>query len=139
MKFAKMRMVITIAEIVIAAELGLGLWETLDSYRVGKGEARSMTISRRPPALPEDEEDRTDERGNRPALEPPVIEGSYDTSVPETDRRLGDRRTEGQPKGLKKLVAVLGPGLITGASDDDPSGVGTYSTAGASTGYTYLW
>lgn len=98
-----------------------------------------MTISWRPPAVPEDEEGHTDERGHSPALEPSVTDSSFDSSVPETDYWLGDRRVEEQPKGLKKLVTVLGPGLITGASDDDPSGVGTYSTAGASTGYTYLW
>src|SRR5437763_1181404 len=34
---------------------------------------------------------------------------------------------------------VLGPGLITGASDDDPSGIGTYTTAGASLGFATLW
>jgi NRAMP (natural resistance-associated macrophage protein)-like metal ion transporter len=34
---------------------------------------------------------------------------------------------------------VLGPGLITGASDDDPSGIGTYTTAGASLGLATLW
>ena len=102
-----------------------------------------MTISQRPPTLPDDEEERGgdpvrhDERG--PTLEPPVTEGSYDTSVPEHDYRLGDRRTDEQPKGLKKILKILGPGLITGASDDDPSGVGTYSTAGAATGYRYLW
>jgi NRAMP (natural resistance-associated macrophage protein)-like metal ion transporter len=33
----------------------------------------------------------------------------------------------------------LGPGLVTGASDNDPSGIGTYSVAGASTGYRLLW
>src|SRR6266480_3093062 len=33
----------------------------------------------------------------------------------------------------------LGPGLVTGASDNDPSGIGTYSVAGASTGYGLLW
>ncbi len=32
-----------------------------------------------------------------------------------------------------------GPGLITGAADDDPSGISTYSIAGASTGYSLLW
>ena len=36
-------------------------------------------------------------------------------------------------------VSKLGPGLITGASDDDPSGVGTYSIAGAQFGYGLLW
>ena len=34
---------------------------------------------------------------------------------------------------------MLGPGLITGASDDDPSGIGTYSIAGASLGFATLW
>jgi len=34
---------------------------------------------------------------------------------------------------------LLGPGLITGASDDDPSGIGTYTTAGASLGFATLW
>jgi NRAMP (natural resistance-associated macrophage protein)-like metal ion transporter len=33
----------------------------------------------------------------------------------------------------------LGPGLVTGASDNDPSGIGTYSVAGATTGYRLLW
>jgi NRAMP (natural resistance-associated macrophage protein)-like metal ion transporter len=33
----------------------------------------------------------------------------------------------------------LGPGLITGAADDDPSGIGTYSVTGAQFGYTMLW
>src|SRR3989442_7557393 len=33
----------------------------------------------------------------------------------------------------------LGPGLVTGASDNDPSGIGTYSVAGASTRYALLW
>ena len=33
----------------------------------------------------------------------------------------------------------LGPGLITGASDDDPSGIGTYSQAGAQLGFGVGW
>lgn len=101
-----------------------------------------MTISQRPPTVADDEEVRrapNDAADRGPALEPSTAEGSFDTSVPEPDHRLGDRRTDERPKGLKKFFAVLGPGLITGASDDDPSGVGTYSTTGASTGYRYLW
>ncbi|MEN9990196.1 MAG: hypothetical protein RL508_1175, partial [Actinomycetota bacterium] len=35
--------------------------------------------------------------------------------------------------------ARLGPGIVTGAADDDPSGIGTYSQAGAQAGYTMLW
>jgi NRAMP (natural resistance-associated macrophage protein)-like metal ion transporter len=38
-----------------------------------------------------------------------------------------------------KLLQVLGPGLITGASDDDPSGIATYSQAGAQFGYSLGW
>ena len=33
----------------------------------------------------------------------------------------------------------LGPGIITGAADDDPSGIGTYSQVGAATGFSLLW
>lgn len=36
-------------------------------------------------------------------------------------------------------LSKLGPGLVTGASDDDPSGVGTYSIAGAQFGYSLIW
>ena len=38
-----------------------------------------------------------------------------------------------------KLFSVMGPGLITGASDDDPSGIATYSQAGAQFGYALGW
>lgn len=40
---------------------------------------------------------------------------------------------------LRDFFAELGPGLITGAADDDPSGISTYSVAGASFGYSQLW
>ncbi len=40
---------------------------------------------------------------------------------------------------IKKALRVLGPGLITGASDDDPSGIATYSQAGAGFGFSMLW
>jgi NRAMP (natural resistance-associated macrophage protein)-like metal ion transporter len=40
---------------------------------------------------------------------------------------------------LAKFLARLGPGVVTGASDDDPSGIGTYAVAGASLGYSTLW
>jgi NRAMP (natural resistance-associated macrophage protein)-like metal ion transporter len=45
----------------------------------------------------------------------------------------------GPLSNLKRFVKVLGPGLITGASDDDPSGIGTYAIAGASFGFATLW
>lgn len=40
---------------------------------------------------------------------------------------------------IKRFLKVLGPGLITGAADDDPSGIATYSIAGASLGFATLW
>jgi NRAMP (natural resistance-associated macrophage protein)-like metal ion transporter len=41
--------------------------------------------------------------------------------------------------GFKSFFKSLGPGLITGASDDDPSGIATYSQAGAQFGFGTLW
>ena len=40
---------------------------------------------------------------------------------------------------VRKFFAELGPGLITGAADDDPSGISTYSVTGAAFGYMPLW
>ena len=37
------------------------------------------------------------------------------------------------------VLACLGPGLITGAADDDPSGIATYSQVGAEFGFAMLW
>src|SRR3970282_765911 len=42
-------------------------------------------------------------------------------------------------KKIKKFFSFFGPGLVTGASDDDPSGIGTYSQAGAAFGFGLLW
>ncbi len=42
-------------------------------------------------------------------------------------------------KTLKKVLKVLGPGIITGASGDDPSGIATYAQTGAQFGYGQLW
>ena len=43
------------------------------------------------------------------------------------------------PFRFRDALKALGPGLITGASDDDPSGIGTYSQAGAQLGYGIGW
>src|SRR6476619_1975909 len=40
---------------------------------------------------------------------------------------------------FRRFFSNLGPGLITGAADDDPSGISTYSVAGAAFGYLPLW
>src|SRR5262245_48532240 len=44
-----------------------------------------------------------------------------------------------RPNPLRRILSVLGPGLITGAADDDPSGIATYSIAGAQLGTALLW
>src|SRR5947199_6360416 len=50
-----------------------------------------------------------------------------------------ESRLEHEKNPIKRLLMVLGPGLITGAADDDPSGIGTYTSAGASLGFATLW
>jgi NRAMP (natural resistance-associated macrophage protein)-like metal ion transporter len=47
--------------------------------------------------------------------------------------------TEGGRSGFLRFLKVLGPGLVTGAADDDPSGIATYSQTGAQFGYGQLW
>src|SRR6202035_4711058 len=43
------------------------------------------------------------------------------------------------PVRFRRFFSKLGPGLITGAADDDPSGIATYSVTGATFGYGPLW
>src|SRR5665811_1887546 len=40
---------------------------------------------------------------------------------------------------FSRFLRILGPGVITGAADDDPSGIATYSQTGAQFGYGQLW
>ncbi|MCC8977534.1 NRAMP family divalent metal transporter [Bradyrhizobium acaciae] len=50
-----------------------------------------------------------------------------------------DEAAKRQPFSIRNILKTLGPGLITGAADDDPSGIGTYSQAGAQLGYGIGW
>lgn len=54
-------------------------------------------------------------------------------------RGARERRVEAARFPLARWWAVLGPGLIAGATDDDPSGIATYAVAGASAGFGMLW
>jgi NRAMP (natural resistance-associated macrophage protein)-like metal ion transporter len=56
---------------------------------------------------------------------------------PPIDPKEAELRAENNP--LKRFGKMLGPGLVTGASDDDPSGIGTYAQAGAQFGFATLW
>ena len=51
----------------------------------------------------------------------------------------GPHKAGGKESRIRHILSVLGPGVITGASDDDPSGIGTYSVAGAQFGYGTVW
>jgi len=66
-----------------------------------------------------------------------------ETTAPTPKPRLSvwlDHRGRPHPlKNAKRFLRILGPGLITGAADDDPSGIGTYSQAGAAFGASQLW
>lgn len=61
-----------------------------------------------------------------------------DRQVDEEDLRI-DRGNAAPPNDNQPWWKCIGPGLITGAADDDPSGIGTYSVTGAQYGYTLLW
>src|ERR1035438_594064 len=47
--------------------------------------------------------------------------------------------TSGPARWIRLVLKSLGPGVITGAADDDPSGIATYSVAGAQLGTKLLW
>ena len=66
------------------------------------------------------------------------VSGSIGKTPGKTARRKGRRRSDFGSR-IRRLLAALGPGLITGASDDDPSGIATYSQVGAQFGYGLLW
>jgi Mn2+/Fe2+ NRAMP family transporter len=62
---------------------------------------------------------------------------SHAEGTAPTRRRPGSRAR--RRAGIAALVAVVGPGLLAGLSDDDPAGITTYSTLGATYGYQLLW
>jgi NRAMP (natural resistance-associated macrophage protein)-like metal ion transporter len=53
--------------------------------------------------------------------------------------RAGPAASHGWRRRLARSLEDLGPGVVTGAADDDPSGIATYSQAGAQFGYGLLW
>ena len=62
-----------------------------------------------------------------------------DTPPAPPPRELPGAAPGGARRRVRRCFAELGPGLITGAADDDPSGISTYSVAGAAFGYAPLW
>jgi len=65
-------------------------------------------------------------------------------SNPSTAQKLPPLRSKTQARSgpaskVFRVIAKLGPGIVTGASDDDPSGIATYSQVGAQFGFAMLW
>ncbi len=66
------------------------------------------------------------------------MESRYNECMEENDQK--EKKEKGPRKRwAARLFRILGPGLITGAADDDPSGIATYSQTGAQFGYGQLW
>jgi NRAMP (natural resistance-associated macrophage protein)-like metal ion transporter len=83
---------------------------------------------------------------NQPAQKPgDVVEATDAASVAHgvvedhADIQNAQAESLEQQAYKRKYLLRIGPGLITGVADDDPSGIGTYSVAGAQFGYQLLW
>ena len=68
----------------------------------------------------------------------------HESDILDVDHVVDPAHPDAEPvprrsKGMARVLQSLGPGLITGASDDDPSGIATYTMAGASLGLATLW
>lgn len=64
---------------------------------------------------------------------------ALDSSLTKTSAAISNLPSSKTAKRTKQYWNVLGPGLTTGASDDDPSGIATYSQTGAQYGFQLLW
>src|ERR1017187_9422597 len=76
------------------------------------------------------------------AIEPDeaLSAASADPDAPGPRRRSELDLTKGNVGPVwRQYLRAMGPGLVTGASDDDPSGIATYSQAGAKYGLAFLW
>lgn len=69
-----------------------------------------------------------------------------DDNEEEEEKNDGNTNTNTDTKGhlksmlsIKSISKIIGPGVVTGAADDDPSGIATYSQAGAQLGFGMLW
>jgi len=64
---------------------------------------------------------------------------STQLASPAETTASGKQRPATSRSAIRRALEVLGPGLVTGAADDDPSGIATYSQVGAQFGYGMLW
>ena len=66
-------------------------------------------------------------------------ENMLDKNLQPEERTKSNFKSEKTVRGVKEYWKILGPGLTTGAADDDPSGIATYSQMGASRGFNLIW
>jgi len=75
------------------------------------------------------------DEGPSTAMQPPQdLPPTLEAGTTDQPREEGKRKNP-----VARFLGVLGPGLVTGAADDDPSGIATYSQAGATYGNSMLW
>jgi hypothetical protein len=98
----------------------------------------------------EEGDDNNYEKMDSPS-EQPIIDDNTKTAIERERRGQENNKEQPQPQEPAKKVSkpswsplssafgMFGPGVITGASDDDPSGIATYSQAGAQFGFGLLW
>jgi len=58
---------------------------------------------------------------------------------PPRSQGIREKKLGHESNRLRRVLSILGPGVIVGASDDDPSGIATYAAAGAAFGFSTLW
>src|SRR5487761_372740 len=75
------------------------------------------------------------------AIKPDKDTRSAHAAAPPATARVSELDLTKQSTGpvWRQYLSAIGPGLVTGASDDDPSGIATYAQAGASFGFSFLW
>ncbi len=74
-----------------------------------------------------------------PEIDEPDSDGTARGAVAVTADEPDVEAIRREPNPLIKALKVIGPGVITGASDDDPSGIATYTSTGALFGFSILW
>src|ERR1041385_7862265 len=75
----------------------------------------------------------------RPADPPTTPTSSTTATATTTWNRTGSGKTPPSNNDRAGLLARLGPGVVTGVSDDDPSGIATYTQVGSRFGFGMLW
>jgi NRAMP (natural resistance-associated macrophage protein)-like metal ion transporter len=131
------------------AKIGVGIVMEVDECDLRQEDIGGTkvigTVINRAGALAEPNMEKKDKK-DKPAQKPDdVVEATDTTSVLQgivddhADIQNAHAESKEQLSNKSKSLLRIGPGLITGVADDDPSGIGTYSVAGAQFGYQLLW